>query len=82
MVNPIGPDSSTIYEFAKLVADTYLEETGSECVIEHPEPDPIQENEPFVYESDYQFCEARDHVTDYVRSMIRLLESNKELGTN
>jgi len=51
IVNPVGPETLSIHEFAVKCAEIYADLTGQKCIVTRPEPPGTDAGSDFVYES-------------------------------
>jgi UDP-glucose 4-epimerase len=73
IANATGRDEMTVYEFARLCAKVYEEESGFTCEVERPHTPGLQHGQPFEYRSGYCNPLAEPGPQDHVRSLIRVL---------
>jgi UDP-glucose 4-epimerase len=84
VLNPVGPATISVYEFALLCADKYRELTGNECSVERPEPNAGESAAEFVFESSMPYLTPREDLGEYlITFMSRILgdfENGKRYG--
>jgi UDP-glucose 4-epimerase len=76
VVNPVGPQTLTVHEFAQKCVAIASRLTGRECSVRRPEPIGSDGASDFAYGSDYPYHHSADGVEDYLESMIRHLLSS------
>jgi UDP-glucose 4-epimerase len=78
IVNPIGEETMSVYEFALKCAEIYKEKTGYNCAIERPNPCVSLSEEPFQYQTQFNFSFEKADLKKASRQlMLKILEEFK-----
>ena len=78
VINPIGADSMSVFQFAELTSETYQKLTGRPCAVRRPEPRAEESAEALVYQSRNAYHRARQRVSTFVQEfMMSLIQSGK-----
>lgn len=72
VVNPVGPDTLSVYDLAVACAQLYERITGTPCAVRRPPPGPGEPGKDFTYAS-VADSPARQKVTDHLESVMRRL---------
>jgi UDP-glucose 4-epimerase len=80
VLNPVGPATISVYEFALLCAEKYRELTGSECGVERLHPDAAEKAAEFVFESSMPHLNPREDVGDYLITFMSRILGDLEHG--
>src|SRR5262249_51120878 len=78
IVNPMGPQTFSIHEFAQKCAAIGSRLTDRECLVHRPASAASDGASDFAYLSDYSYHRPADGVEDYLEAMIRHLLSSAE----
>jgi UDP-glucose 4-epimerase len=70
IVNPVGPQTLSVYEFAQKCAAVASRLTGRECPVRRPASAASDGTADFAYLSDYPYHRSTDGVEDYLEAMI------------
>lgn len=79
-LNPAGPATISVYEFARLCAEKYREVTGSECGVERPDPSAAEPAAEFVFESSMPYLTPREEVGNYLITFMSRILGDLEHG--
>lgn len=77
VMNPVGPDTWSVYEFGLACAEAYEAITGTACMVERPSGGPREE---LAYVSIHDQPGLRTSVRDYLDEMILTLMKEAEAG--
>jgi UDP-glucose 4-epimerase len=80
ILNPVGPATISVYEFAQLCAEKYRELTGTECGVERPQPGAAARAAEFVFESSMPYLTPREDVGDYLITFMSRILGDLEHG--
>lgn len=79
VANPVGPDSLTVYEFARRSCETYRRLADRECRVVRPESAAVEPGDTFEYRTRREFSEGRRTVDEHLeRLLARLIEEKRE----
>lgn len=79
VINPIGRETLSVYDFAVKCAQIYERLTGKRCVVERPEPAKTEPGSDFVFRSKYSYHSAAMNLDEYLTTFIRrVLEDLKD----
>lgn len=81
IVNSIGPETLSVYEFALKCAATYQSLTGRTCAIERPEPSGGDAGMDFQLVSSSRRWRAQDNLDNFLISFISRLLGDLQHGT-
>ncbi|MFS8084618.1 MAG: hypothetical protein ACMG6H_03245, partial [Acidobacteriota bacterium] len=70
IVNPVGPATLSVHEFAVKCADSYGRLTGNQCEVERPEPKPAEVVVDFTFGSRRSYCESQENIDDFLVSFM------------
>ena len=62
VINAIGKDTMSVYEFGLKCCEIYRQVTGKECSVERPEFQRQAEEKEFCYESNFDFSIEKDDI--------------------
>ena len=79
-VNPVGPDTLSVYDFAVTCADVCREVTGRACRVSRPEPAPHEMGADFKFESVHDFYRPSVAVNEFLEILIREALADGRLG--
>lgn len=79
VLNPIGPDTLTVYELACRCADVVEKLTGEECPVQRPAPDVREPGSDFVYASVHGGGRPGRGIGEYLEAVVgRLIEEGRD----
>jgi UDP-glucose 4-epimerase len=76
VVNPVGPQTFSVYEFARKCARTTTKLTGKDCPVHRPATSASDGAADFAYLTDYPYHRSTDGVEDYLEAMIHYFLSS------
>ena len=79
VINAVGKDTTSVYEFALMCAEIYRKVTGKNCIVERPELQQPEEKE-FCYESKFDFSFVRDDIEIATTRLINIIEQEYKNG--
>jgi UDP-glucose 4-epimerase len=80
IINAIGKDTMSVYEFGLKCCKIYREVTGNECVVERPESKPQTKQKEFCYESNFDFSIGKDDIEIATTHLIETIEREYKNG--
>jgi UDP-glucose 4-epimerase len=80
ILNPVGPATIPVSEFARLCAEKYRELTGSECRVDLPQPGATESVAEFVFESSMPYLKPREDVGDFLITFMARILGDLEHG--
>lgn len=69
IVNPLGKETISVYQFAQKTAKIYQELTGEICSIERPSP-PYKSEEKFIYQTEFNFKDEKSDLDEYLTKFL------------
>jgi len=80
VVNAVGKDTMSVYEFGLKCCEIYREVTGKDCTVERPEFQPQSKEDEFCYESNFDFSIAKDDIEVATTSLINTIAQEFKNG--
>ena len=78
VVNPIGKETISVYQFAQKTANIYQQLTGEVCAIERPSPANEAKEKEFTYQTKFNFSMEKADLETYLKKFLsRILEDYK-----
>lgn len=69
IVNPVGKETISVYQFAQKTAEIYRRLTGEICLIERPLPT-SELKEDFVYQTEFNFKNEKSDLSEYLTKFL------------
>jgi UDP-glucose 4-epimerase len=80
VINALGKDTMSVYEFGLKCCEIYRKVTGNECIVERPELKPQSEEEEFYYESNFNFSIEKDDIEIATTRLINTIAREHKNG--
>jgi len=80
VINALGKDTMSVYEFGLKCCEIYRDVTGNECTVERPEFTPQSEEKEFCYKSNFEFSAAKDDVEIVTTRLINTIAREYKNG--
>jgi UDP-glucose 4-epimerase len=80
IINPIGPETLSVYQFALRCAEIYTELTGQGCIVSRPAPAETDVGSDFVYDSMHVCFWTGSRLDNYLHSFTQRLVEDKKQG--
>jgi len=80
LVNPIGTETLSIYDFALQCAAIYTNLTHQSCQVSRPELLGHEQNNDFVYQSIHSYYQSTEKLVDYLLSFTQKVINNEIKG--
>jgi len=80
VINAIGKDTMSVYQFGLKCCEIYQQVTGHECAVERPKLKPQLEEKEFCYESNFDFSFEKDDIEIATTHLINTIEREFKNG--
>lgn len=70
IVNPVGKETISVYQFAEKTAEIYLQVTDEMCAVERPMPNDGLKEEEFIYQTKFDFKKEKADLKTYLIKFI------------
>lgn len=81
VMNPVGPETLSVREFASRVAASFREITGRECRVEMPSTARAENAEDFQYETRFELARGREATGPAVAGLLRDFLHQRQEGS-
>ncbi|HEY2846598.1 MAG TPA: hypothetical protein VGI80_02210, partial [Pyrinomonadaceae bacterium] len=71
VMNAIGRETMSVYEFAATCARIYRDLSGDDCAVERPEDNVVSGEETFEYRTKFKFSLAKDDLESGIRKLMQ-----------
>ncbi|MHA1566153.1 MAG: NAD-dependent epimerase/dehydratase family protein, partial [Alphaproteobacteria bacterium] len=80
IVNPVGPDSMSILEFARLCAEESEKITGRACAVHCAETVKPEPGDDFEFRTIHAFARGRRRIQEYVSEFVKWIVAERAAG--
>jgi len=80
VINALGKDTMSVYEFGLKCCEIYREVIGNECTVERPELKTQSEEKEFCYESNFDFSITKDDIEIATTRLINTIAREHKNG--
>jgi UDP-glucose 4-epimerase len=80
VINPLGQETVSVYQFATRCAKIYRQLTGAECLVERPQPNAVFDEEMFVYQTKHSIYKSDINLDDYLKEIIQKILNDFQNG--
>jgi len=80
VINAIGKDTMSVYEFGLKCCEIYRQVTGNECTVERPPLNRAPQEETFRYQTNLRFNIELSAIDDYLRGFLNLILEDLKNG--